>query len=94
MTRIRQLRDVLTVRQQEELDRSLMYKEIEVQSLMGAIHSAAGNRAGARAAQSFRFHKPKPATVSTAKAARMFPGGALYSMEEIQARAAELRGEG
>lgn len=92
MARIRQIRDVILVRQKEELDRSLSYKEIEVQSLMGAIHSAAGNRAGAAQAQKFRFHKEPPAVVSTAKAARLFPGDQLFSEDQIRARAAELAG--
>jgi hypothetical protein len=60
MARIAQIRDVILVRQQEDLERSLTYKEIEVQALMSAIHAAAGNGPGVKAAAGFRFHA-KPA---------------------------------
>jgi hypothetical protein len=94
MTRIRQITEVISTRQQEDRERSLRYKEIEVQAVVSAIHSAAGNRRGAAQAQKFRFHKPKPATISTATAARMFPGEAMYSQADIDARVAELQAAG
>lgn len=93
MTRIRQIRDVVATRQQEDRERSLTYKEIEVRAITGAIHSAQGNKRGAKAAQSFRFHKAKAQEVSTVQATKMFPVGAegLISQEEIDARIAELQ---
>jgi hypothetical protein len=90
MTRIRQITEVISTRQQEDRKARLQYKEIEVQAVVSAIHAAAGNRKGAAAAQKFRFHKPAPAVISTGTAARLFPGEALYSQEDILARAAEL----
>jgi hypothetical protein len=94
MTRIRQITEVISTREQEARKDRLRYKEIEVQAVVSAIHAAAGNRRGAAQAQKFRFHKAQPAAISTATAARMFPGEALYTQEDILARAAELKAAG
>lgn len=92
MTRIRQIRDVVATRQQEDRERSLTYKEIEVRTITGAIHSAAGNKRGAKAASQFRFHKAKAQEITTAQASRMFPitEEGLISQEEIDAAIAKL----
>lgn len=89
MARIRQIRDVISVRTTEDRERSLTYKEIEVRAVTAAIHSAAGNRAGARAAQKFRFHKKEPAQVSETQMKQMFPADeqGMFSAEEILAEA-------
>jgi hypothetical protein len=49
-----------------------MYKEIEVRAIMGAIHSAAGNKKGAKAAQGFRFHKKKNERAKEADVRKVF----------------------
>jgi hypothetical protein len=54
---------------------------------MGAIHSAAGNKRGAAAAQKFRFHK-KVGVASEARLTSMFGGvneTELFTPEMIQA---------
>lgn len=51
-----------------------MYKEIEVRAIMGAIHSAAGNKKGAKAAQAFRFHKKKNERAKESDVRKVFGG--------------------
>lgn len=72
MARIRQIRDVITVRQQEDLKSRLTYKEIEVKALLQAIHGAAGNAAGVKQAENFRFHEKPREVPNQREVARFF----------------------
>ncbi|AMM44295.1 tail assembly chaperone [Arthrobacter phage Kitkat] len=90
LARVRQIRDVIHVRRQEILERDLMYKEIEVRAITGAIHSAAGNKRGAAAAQKFSFHKKK-AVATEDKLVSMFGGineADMFTDDMIQAEIA------
>jgi hypothetical protein len=93
MARINQIRDVIVVRQQEDRKRDLTYKEIEVQALLGAIHGAAGNAAGVKAAATFRFHREEPEIPSSRKVAQFFRADAegLFSEEELAAEVERQR---
>lgn len=94
MARIRQIRDVILVRQQEDRTRSLTYKELEVQAIMASVHAAAGNAAGVRAASLFRFHQQEPEPASAAAVAKVFKPGpdGLLSETELAAEVERQRG--
>lgn len=94
MARMRQIRDVILVRQQEDLKRDLTYKEIEVQALLGAIHGAAGNGAGVKAAANFRFHAEEKEVPTMRKLAGFFKPDAdgLISDEELAAEVERQQG--
>lgn len=67
-----------------------------MRAITGAVHSAAGNRAGARAAQKFRFHAAKPVEIPTAKAQSLFavdPAQGLITEDQIAAEVARMKAE-
>lgn len=94
LARLRQIRDVINVRRQEQLDQRLTYKEIEVRAITSAIHAAAGNRRGVSAAAAFSM-RPKKIGLASENQVRSFVGAAdgegEFSQAQIAARAAELQ---
>lgn len=96
LARLRQIRDVIQKKHQELLKERLTYKEIEVRALLGAIHSAAGNKKGAAASQKFSFHKQAPAVAKESQLRGMVgaaPGDTGEEFrQELLAEVARLKG--
>lgn len=99
LQRIHQIREVILKRQDEDREFATTMKEVEVRALMVAIHSAAGNRAGAERAQKFTMLKRRPeqsGEVPTIRElSKVFPAGSgafgMFSPEEIAAEAERQR---
>lgn len=95
MDRIAQVRDQITARQKEDLKQAAMVKEAEVQSIMMAVHAAAGNERGVKAAAGWRLYAPEDGAPvqadvpSVRELSELFPVGAgatgLIGDEELNA---------
>ena len=94
MARIRQIRDVIFVRQKENQTTRLRVEEIKMRNLLGAIHGAAGNRRGANQARRFALLPREKRTPTAAEIQRRFPVdeavGGLITPEQVRARQIEL----
>lgn len=92
LTRLLQVRDVILNRQSEAQRDRLRIEETEVRALMVAIHAAANNKRGVRAAQRWRLFKEAAKPLDMQQALASFPVGpeGLITREMIEARKAEL----
>lgn len=98
MQRIVQIRSVIQSRQVEEQDRTLTVAEAVTRHLVGAIYGSAGHKSANAMAQSVqlrRVDKVEKPIPSTAAVASVIPlGRPLYTPEQIEARANQLKAEG
>jgi hypothetical protein len=60
LSRIRQARDVIWERRDEDWRRELRVREVVVQALIGSIYGAQGSKDAARVAESFTLVPPDP----------------------------------
>lgn len=103
MARMRQVRDVILTRQDEEYVRALRVEEAKVRATTTAVYAAAGNEPGVKAAAKFRLLKRDGDTddptdtddlPDTSQVVAALGGGSpLYSREDILAEAERQRAE-
>jgi hypothetical protein len=102
--RIREVRDLILTRRSEQFDRDVRLEEAKLRILAGAVHGAAGNKAGVSAASSIelidRSKQPKkPSDLPSTEAVMAAVGGVdrqfgLFSDDDIAAEVARLKSEG
>lgn len=92
LARMRQIREVIGIRQSVDLRSRVRLEEAKVQQLVAATHAAAGNKKGAKAASAIRFlpdteEERKAKVISTAEATRVFgvdPAFGLFDEDDIE----------
>jgi hypothetical protein len=93
MERIRQVREVIWNRQSVERKQRLRVEEMKVQAITAAVHAAAGNGRGAKAAMKFRLTPPEKGEVSAEYLERRFPvddDAGLITPEQVHAEQVRL----
>lgn len=76
LPRLRQVQSVILERRYDEWQRRLRLEETKLQSLVGAVHAAAGNKRGAKAAGKIRLTRHDENDLpSTDQVKQLFGGG-------------------
>lgn len=97
---MRQIREVILLRQVSDWRRHVALEEAKLKILVGAMYGANRNKAGARVAGRIRLQEPEDPTSNvpsvTSIAGGMGSGGGkpAYSQDDIDAEIARLRAAG